>query len=368
MNSDNFADFLHDYSKLYQLPFEELKSLVMQYPYCTNLHYLLAEKSQLDQRNDSDHYVNIASFYSQDRAALRQLIQKLKFTARQMESFELAEDYLELKDLSEVHESSESFFREEAIQSEPVNNQLMNYLPPLDEEEASEDNKGEEIVDLPDFSIDFDLDQGEEDSLQVSAEEVNDLKPDEAGAGIEELFDQLIAENSPFLEEENIEAPILTETSDPDDQIANPELEESPLGSPEVEEPPQKSESMDTQGNLPANQPQPTPKSSFSSWVQQFQPAHVKVQLGELMESKKRDDSKRAKKGNKKKKKSKDKVVLFAERSLKDRKDLASETLAELLVTQEQYSKAIQMYERLILKFPEKSSYFADKIENLKNL
>jgi hypothetical protein len=120
---------------------------------------------------------------------------------------------------------------------------------------------------------------------------------------------------------------------------------------------------METPKELP-NRPQPTPKTSFTSWVQQFQPTHVKVQLSELMESKKREDAKQARK---KKKKKKDKVVLFAERSLKERKDLASETLAELLISQEQFDKAIEMYKRLILKFPEKSSYFADKIKNLKN-
>jgi hypothetical protein len=45
---------------------------------------------------------------------------------------------------------------------------------------------------------------------------------------------------------------------------------------------------------------------------------------------------------------------------------VVSETLAELLVMQGQKSKAIKMYKALILKFPEKSRYFAKQIKLLK--
>ena len=58
----------------------------------------------------------------------------------------------------------------------------------------------------------------------------------------------------------------------------------------------------------------------------------------------------------------------MAERSIMENEEMASETLAELLTAQMQYQKAIQVYERLILIFPKKSSFFADKIENLKKL
>ena len=45
---------------------------------------------------------------------------------------------------------------------------------------------------------------------------------------------------------------------------------------------------------------------------------------------------------------------------------IVTETLAKLMESQGKISKAIQIYERLSLTLPEKSAYFADKIETLK--
>lgn len=54
-----------------------------------------------------------------------------------------------------------------------------------------------------------------------------------------------------------------------------------------------------------------------------------------------------------------------AKKSAEDNYDLVSETLASIYIEQMLYHKAIDTYEKLSLKFPEKSRYFADLIQSL---
>ena len=96
-----------------------------------------------------------------------------------------------------------------------------------------------------------------------------------------------------------------------------------------------------------------------------------------LKKSKKSDDlaygqlkGKEVKKKKKKKKRKDKKKKLSKKASRKspseqEEKDIISETLAELMAKQGYTDKAIEMYNRLSLLFPDKNSYFARKIKDL---
>jgi hypothetical protein len=57
----------------------------------------------------------------------------------------------------------------------------------------------------------------------------------------------------------------------------------------------------------------------------------------------------------------------MAAKSLEEDNDIVTENLAKIYVRNKLYSKAIRVYEKLMLHYPEKSNYFATLIESLKD-
>ena len=56
-----------------------------------------------------------------------------------------------------------------------------------------------------------------------------------------------------------------------------------------------------------------------------------------------------------------------AKKSLNQNNNLITPTLAEVYLKQGHFDKAISAYEKLILKYPQKSTFFAEKIKLIKN-
>ena len=61
-------------------------------------------------------------------------------------------------------------------------------------------------------------------------------------------------------------------------------------------------------------------------------------------------------------------AIDLAEKAVSESDDIVTETFANLLFNQAKYNKAIKAFEKLSLKFPEKSIYFAARIEEVKIL
>jgi hypothetical protein len=58
----------------------------------------------------------------------------------------------------------------------------------------------------------------------------------------------------------------------------------------------------------------------------------------------------------------------FSARSVEESEDLMTETLANIHIKQKRYQKAVEIFERLRLKYPEKSVYFARRIKEMEDL
>jgi tetratricopeptide (TPR) repeat protein len=387
MNAENFHEYIKNPSMLYQVNYQELKSLVLQYPYAPNLRTLLVLKNLLDNHKDYNHNLTLASVYSIDRKKLRE---QIKFHDRQrgvQENYALGEDSLELMDLATI---------EDVVLPEPAaaeEHLAQEQVPPEESLSTIESLGTDDFQEEPALEEEEDLDflenlactvEPSEDGRQIPADGLPDEVEDSENRK-DEVEEPEAAEPPPLLEnlpeagelgpeDEAIEtatplwdcmadvAAIVTIVEDMAEVAGETAADNAELGF-QTPAPIQK-KSIPLEITNEEDALQPVPKSSFNSWLQQFQPpevhllsVHIPEKPGEEQEEIEEDPMPPAK----------DEARKVAARSIAENFGVASETLAALLEAQGLYDKAIAMYERLCLQYPEKNSFFAAKIEELKN-
>ena len=405
MNAANFHEYLRNPSMLHQVNYQELKSLVLQYPYATNLRYLMLVKSLLDGHRDYDRHLVQASLSSIDRQKLQQLVKLYSTHAEKNDNYNITEEFLELKDLSTLEDvleagtakkptpkaaaadlpvaASELEFLDD-VPAEPTaephtdlvdEQQALPALEDLIEESASTDT-------LPATNDGLD-DLFEMDKPLVNRPKESDIEELEIEESLEGLFDVPLEEEiegalpEEATEEMAIDASLpanaasVTAESEIENMDANSDLEGQ---QPKTAEIPLEitNQEADTSHVTPPG-PAPTPKSTFSSYAKRYQPKRPGLLSG---------DVKLLGKGEKKEipasispekpleesyQEPADVAKEMAAQSVHEDHTIATETLAGILARQGHFDKAIKMYEKLSLQFPEKSDTFAAKIEELKN-
>lgn len=264
---------LADPEQLSSISYEELKTIVLAYPYAHNLRYLLALKAQQENRPDAVRTLATAAAYSLDRTQLF-LLYAPKMVVPVQEA--VMSEVLELKPLEIVQRELEALTpqkRPESVQMAAVAS------PPVPTAPAS-----------------------------VPSPAPRPASPNPAG---HQSFHSWLSRFQPPV----LQPPVRSAL-----RVAAP-------ASGFV---------------VPVSAPEPTPPPPPAADVPEAQPLpEMPAEKGRMAQR-------------------------LAERSVTENKDLISETLARLLAKQGHKEKAITMYEKLCLVFPERTATFAAEIELLK--
>ena len=289
MTQERFIDFLGDPDGLSSIPYEELKTLALAYPYAHNLRYLLTLKSQQDHHPEAARNLAIAAAHSLDRTRLFALIAPPQLTPQR-----LKEGVLELKPIETIQRELDALspvWKEEAPDKQSLASKL---APPVQTTEAATPPLEQTLLATTPLSAPPDSVPASQPFLAWlgTFQPPTLLQPDTA----HRIATSTHLAAPDFAQKKTTSAPTTSTTSTVATQLLNNE-DATALAS----------------------------GSDIRSIAQ-----------------------------------------TLAERSVAENKDVISETLARLLAKQGYRDKAIAMYERLGLAFPEKSGFFAAEIDKLK--
>ena len=385
MNAENYPDFLRQPERLWQLNGHELRSLVIEYPYSANLRLLLAQKAKMEDWPDADALLALAATYHSDRKQLHWQMQMLP-TQRPEDTPQTIEEVLELKPLRnplpDIPELSE-LERMPSAAAEPRFNALVvpgasSAPPPVPPVEVEPEEELVWPVALPEeepterVAINWDEQLAHAmavaGALPLSAnEEVPEpelaalvVRPTVAWSDQFDTAMRTAAALPPSVEKTSGAATITPRTArfELDDTIIAGVASGVAAADGLSFAAPQTPAAL-----APEEVIAPLPVEVLPSYKEQFRPARLST-LSELLEAKTAPTNKPKKKKKAKRRKTKE----VARRSLETDAELGSETLAQLLETQGHYERAQAMYERLRLSNPEKSGFFAARIQALQAL
>lgn len=363
MTKENVLKYLRDPSYLNQVSYQELKTLVAEYPSSLSLRYLLALKSKQENNSDSQRQLEFLSTYSIDRGHLYDVFHKEKLEEVLPDGVVLQEDYLELKELSileqEFNKSDTMNVGAAALAFDAISTTTN-----MDEQNGllKEEIPTEEFYTL---DLEGELSPTPEDKVPSESDE----KIQANLAEVEDLFKEL-EDRETTVPQINV-AKNTTSILDLQETLNGGEFPKIPLEvldtDVDIIEEDEQLSTGNTDSFIPLVEEEglkvnPVPKTNFSTWFKDSSNGthfngfdligyNSKGLIEELIQHKKTKSTNSE-----------------VEERMEMEEDIASETLAQILVLQGHYHKAIQMLERLKLLYPEKSGFFVAEIQKIQNL
>jgi len=317
MNESEILKYIDFPGFLAKAKIEELKKIVKEYPFFQTAHVLLLKA--LKSQNDSDFQTQLqkSSVYISDRDLL------FKFLNQEFE--EIKEDVIIEEIREEIPENDSKFLKNKKVKRK-INNSF--------------EGMGENISETLSSQIEFSVVK-EKDKLEYPSE----------------IY---------FIDEErNGKNNIITIDADPEDpkkvvkkkdilQIEDEVLNTKQELKEEIKKTEERFELIESEKVQNNN----SPNSGYFD-IAEYAEAKPEDLEDDLISDFIKKNPRI--KGNDNEEENKD----LAESSLKEDSNLLSETLIKVYIKQGLFEKAIQSYEKLSLKYPEKSTYFASQIKKL---
>lgn len=327
MNKESFINYIDNNHLLGKESIGDLTDLSVEFPYCSTIHILLAMNLQKEDHFRYDSELKRAAIYAADRSILRKHIEQLSKTS---ETAVLPDEDIEL---------SEQTAKE------------VELIPELEEEIV------EEIKELEEVAVDAKV---EEEILEPAWTEPEELVESESDQELIDLIEETREVDKPQPAEINeVDLQQSTEKIDPEKE----KVEEQ---EPEIENTLAELRKI-VAGRLKQIEKERQAKKEIVEEVKQVEipetvkPPKKKKQdkaISELIDNFIKTEPSITRR----------QAAFFdpvdaAKESVTDEENIVSETLADIYFGQRKFEKAIRVYKKLSLKFPEKSSYFAARIE-----
>ena len=382
MNQTTFEELMNDSGLLNKDTLSELEELLKEYPFCQTFHLLYAKNLYQQKHIRYNQQLKVAAAVVGDRTRLKHYIEDSDFifdivkepvvTPGEPKVVSIKENVPEIIEITVKEEPENISHDEEEVNEEPVTELQEDITPNL----TLPDNINQPEEDKPGLSKPDEWDKESESILltsldvSISREEKKkaiialiNKKFSERKVETPEMKGEKITEESFSVappegkKEESIDASeeIIEEQKVSVDEVFVVSVEPSPVIDLSVDTSIETIDLDYLEGFAVTNDPEFPEEQTQVSEKKEVTASNV------LIENFLRDAPRMSRP-----KKEFFNPVNLAARSIQENEDFYTETYASICLKQGNVSKAIKIYEKLSLKFPEKSSYFASLIEKIK--